>query len=199
MSLKYLIHRPAAHIGDIADYLDRLSPDHRLHDTRQLGGADQSRLYDLAAEASPITLEHFVPKNRPALREVIHNGKNTLPVFQTFQKRMCRPDGAGDRLFGYNEGFTRAFVGPGYFVVHATAGNPDWERRGAIVVDYVMVPDGPVAPGWPAVVPNSHGLQIVVYNGTRDFMRRVSSHVSIGAAFKGETQMGAFFTLCRED
>jgi len=199
MSVKYLIHRPAARIGEIADYLDRLSPDHRLHEVRQLDGADQARLYELARESPPITIEHFAPKDRPALREVIHEGKNTLPAFQRFQKRMCRPASGEGRLFGYNEGFTRRFLGPGYFVLHATAGNPDWEQRGAIVVDYFMMPDGEVAPGWPSVVPNSQGLQMLVYQGTRDFMRRVSSHVSVGAAYKGEKQMGAYFTLCRQD
>jgi hypothetical protein len=130
---------------------------------------------------------------------MIHDGKNTLPAFQIFQKRMCRPAADDARLFGYNEGFTRALLGPGYFVVHSTAGNAAWEARGAVVVDYFMVPDGPVAPGWPAVVPNSRGLQVLVYDGTRDFMRRVSAHVSIGAAFKGERQLGAYFTLCRAD
>jgi hypothetical protein len=40
---------------------------------------------------------------------------------------------------------------------------------------------------------------MLVYQGTRDFMRRVSTHVSVGAAFKGESQMGAYFTLCRQD
>jgi hypothetical protein len=199
MSVKYLIHRPAAHIGEIAAYLDGLAPDHRLHEVRQLGGADQARLYDLAKDGPPITLEHFVPKDRPTLREVIHEGKNTLPAFQLFQKRMCRPSDGSDRLFGYNEGFTRALLGPGYFVTHPTAGNPDWEERGAIVVDYFMMPDGEVAPGWPRVVPNSQGLQMLVYQGTRDFMRRVSAHVSIGAAYKGEKKMGAYFALCRQD
>jgi hypothetical protein len=199
MSVKYLIHRPAAQIGEIAAYLDGLAPDHRLHEVRQLGGADQARLYDLAKDGPPITLEHFAPKDRPTLREVIHEGKNTLPAFQLFQKRMCRPSDGADRLFGYNEGFTRALLGPGYFVTHSTAGNPDWEERGAIVVDYFMMPDGEVAPGWPRVVPNSQGLQMLVYQGTRDFMRRVSAHVSIGAAYKGEKKMGAYFALCRQD
>jgi len=199
MSLTYLIHRPATSIQEIAEYLDRLSPDHRWHEVRQLGGSDQARLYELAESAPPITLEHFAPPDRPDLREVIHDGKNTLPVFQTFQKRFTRPGDGSARLFGYNEGVTRALLGPGYFVVHSTAGNADWERRGAIVVDYFLGPDGPVAPGWPKVVPNSQGLQMLVYQGTRDFMRRVAKHVSIGAAYKGEKKLGAFFALCRQD
>ena len=30
-------------------------------------------------------------------------------------------------------------------------------------------------------------------------MRRVSQHVSIGAAYKGEKPLDHYFTLCRED
>ena len=56
---------------------------------------------------------------------------------------------------------------------------------------------------WPApaiIKPNSSGLQVLVYHKTRDYMRRVSSHVSIGAAYKGESdkEMGAYFVLCRD-
>ena len=47
--------------------------------------------------------------------------------------------------------------------------------------------------------PNSEGLQRFIYMGTRDFMRRVSEHVSIGAAYKGEKPLDHYFTLCRED
>lgn len=199
MSLVYLIKRGATDVGEIAAYLDGLSPDHRLHETRQLGGAEQARLYDLAAAAPPITLDHFVPAAVPALREVIHDGKNTLPAFTIFQKRFCRPTDGDGRVFGYNEGMTRPLLGPGFFVAHPTAGNPEWERRGAVVVDYYLVPDGEVASGWPRVVPNSQGLQVLVYHQTRDFMRRVSQHVSIGAAYKGEKKLGAYFCLCRHD
>jgi hypothetical protein len=198
MSLVYLVHRSGTRIDEIAAYLDGLSADHRWHEVQQLARRDQERLYELAGAGPAITLDHFVPAAEPALREVIHDGKNTLPVFQTFQKRFCRPSADGDRLFGYNEGITRPLLGPGFFVAHPTAGNPEWERRGAVVVDYFMVPDGEVAPGWPRVVPNSHGLQVLVYHQTRDFMRRVSAHVSIGAAYKGEKKLGAYFALCRQ-
>jgi hypothetical protein len=90
-------------------------------------------------------------------------------------------------------------VGPGYFVLEATKGNTNWEPRGAWVVDYFQHPDGPVASGWPRVRSNREGLQVLVYYGTRDFMRRVSQHVSIGAAYKGEKPLDHYFTLCRED
>ena len=200
MSLQYLISRSGAQIAEISDYLDGLTQEHRLYEIRTLAGKEQARLYDLAADSEPLTLLHFVPADQGTLKPVIHTGRNTLPVFRDFEKRFTRPERGEDRLFGYNEGFTRAFVGPGYFVAHPTAGNPLWEARGAIVVDYFLGPEpGEKLPmGWPEVLPNSHGVQRLVYYHTRDYMRRVSSSISVGAAFKEEKAMGAYFILCRE-
>ena len=198
MSLSYLIKRSAS-MTEIGDYLDGLDHGHRLHDVRACTPKDQDRLWSLAATSPPLTLEHFVPAGVSDQREVIHHGKNSLPVFTNFQKRMCRPAGEDGRLFGYNEGVTRHIIGPGCFVVHPTAGNADWETRGAVVVDYWMTPDGAVDPHWPRVIGNEVGLQRLVYHQTRDFMRGVSSHVSIGKAWKKEKAMPAYFVLSRED
>jgi hypothetical protein len=79
-----------------------------------------------------------------------------------------------------------------------TAGRPEWEARGAVVIDYFQIPDGPVPAGWPPVIPNTKGLQRFVYHRTRDFMRRVSTHVTIGAAFKEEKSLDHYFILCRQ-
>jgi hypothetical protein len=124
-----------------------------------------------------------------------------------FQKRLCRPGPTdhptdGTVLYGYNEGPLRRLIGPGYFVAaettgSATADNPSWAERGGVVVDYFQVPDGEVAPGWPRVVPNEKGLQRNVYHQTRDFLRRVSSHVTVGAAYKNEDPLDHYFILCR--
>ena len=198
MSLSYLIHRGAP-MADIGEYLDGLDHGHRVHEVRVLTMKDQDRLWSLAATSQPLTLEHFVPPEVPDGREVIHHGKNSLPVFTNFQKRMCRPSGEDGRLFGYNEGVTRHLLGPGFFVVHPTAGTPAWAPRGAVVVDYWLVPDGAVDPHWPPVIGNDVGLQRFVYHQTRDFMRGVSAQVSIGKAWKKEKPMPAFFVLCRED
>src|SRR5262249_14884920 len=103
----------------------------------------------------------------------------------------------GGRLFGYNHGPSEKVIGPGYFVAYATRGRATWEARGAVVIDYFQVPDAAVAPGWPAVVANERGLQRFVYHHTRDFMRRVSAHVAIGAAFKEERPLDHYFVLCR--
>lgn len=198
MSLSALISAGES-IQKIADYLDQLPADARLNETMALGRAEQSKLWTLAASAEPLTLDHFVPASTPDRTEVIHHGRNTLPLFTRFQKRFARPTDGSQRLFGFNEGATRALIGPGCFVTVPTAGNAAWTERGAIVVDYFQVPDGPVPDGWPKVVTNSTGLQFFVYRHTRDFMRRVSSHVSIGHAWKGESEMTiAYFMLCRE-
>ena len=199
MSLTALIDDPAAPIADITRHLDRLEPEARWAELMDLGRSRQRTLYEKAAHAAPIDLRHFVGDAGPR-QEVIHEGLNTLPLpapFRRFQKRFCRPDAGADRLFGYNEGPTRRFVGPGYFVTIPTAGRPAWQARGAVVVDYFQVPDAAVADGWPPVLDNAVGLQRFVYFQTRDFMRRVSAHVSIGAAFKRERPLDHYFILCR--
>jgi len=126
--------------------------------------------------------------------ELINYGKNSLPVFTHFEKRMCRVPGEPDKVYGYNEGQTRPFVGPGYFVAH------DFPERGEVGIDYRMVPpDGaPLPEGWPKVKPNEKGVQMFVYAGMVDYMRRVSSTVTTVRAFKGgEKDLGHTFLLCR--
>ncbi|HKE19882.1 MAG TPA: hypothetical protein VKB80_33645 [Kofleriaceae bacterium] len=201
MSLTILIDDPGADIGAIARHLDRSDPAERSAEVLALGRDRQRMLYEKAAAAPALDLDHFVGR-AGARVEVIHDGLNTLPLpprLRRFQKRFCRPERGGARLFGYNEGPTRKVVGPGYFVALATDGRPHWQTRGAVVIDYFQVPDGAVAEGWPAVVANDWRLQRFVYHETRDFMRRVSSHVSIGAAFKRERPLDHYFVLCRRD
>lgn len=201
MSLREMV-RSGAPIGDIAAWLDELDAETRASESVSLGRADQRALWELAAASAPLTLADFVLPSTDARVEVIHEGRNTLPVFKRFQKRFCRPVDDDTRLFGYNEGVTRGIIGPGFFVAHATDDDPaEWQERGAVVIDYFLVPDSndQVVEGWPKVKPNSSGLQMFVYNRTRDFMRRVSSHVTIGAAYKVEKPMNSWFTLCRAD
>lgn len=196
-----MIDDERAAIAEIGAYLDGLGGEERWREVGGLGRARQRMLYEKAAHAAPIGLAHFVGE-AAAREEVIHDGVNTLPVpapLRRFQKRFCRPapNGHGARLFGYNEGITRRVIGPGFFVAIETAGRPAWTARGAVVVDYFQVPDGEVAAGWPRVVDNHWRLQRFVYDQTRDFMRRVSAHVSVGAAFKRERPLDHYFMLCR--
>ncbi|MBL8626547.1 MAG: hypothetical protein JNK64_34845 [Myxococcales bacterium] len=195
-----LIADPATDIAAIARHLDGLDARARAAEVLGLDRARQRTLFEKAAAAAPIDLAHFVGDAAAGV-EVIHDGRNTLPLpgpLRGFQKRFCRPADGSARLFGYNEGPTRRVVGPGYFVAVPTAGRPAWQARGAIVVDYFQIPDGPVAAGWPPVVANDWRLQRLVYHHTRDFMRRVSRHVSIGAAYKEERPLDHYFVLCRQ-
>lgn len=187
-------------MAEISVALDDMGHDERLRAVRSLNAADLANLYERAQECDAVTMDHFVPSDAPELTEVIHYGLNSLPAFRTFQKRFCRStDRRGQRaIFGYNEGVTRPLIGPGFFVTHPTQGVEHWESRGAVVIDYHLAPDGPLSCTWPHFKPNDHGLQHFVYHRTRDFMRRVSEHVSIGSAFKDEKQINAYFVLCRE-
>ncbi len=200
MKLATLVAEPFGNHRHIAEYLDGLDHWDRVNETRSLGRAQQRRLWDKAADNAPLTLDDFVPASVEPLKEVIHEGRNTLPLpnaFRNFQKRFCRPADTNDGMYGYNEGATRPLIGPGYFVAVRTEPTPAWHTRGAIVIDYFQVPSGPVVSGWPKVVPNQKGLQVLVYNGTRDFMRKVSTHVTIGAAYKGENPLDHYFMLVR--
>lgn len=199
MTIASLIADPAADVAAIARHLDALAPDARAAEVLALSRAAQRTLYEKAAAAAPLDLAHLVGTAAPGV-EVIHDGRNTLPVptpLRRFQKRFARASADGPRLFGYNEGPTRRVIGPGYFVAYPTAGRPAWQARGAIVVDYFEVPDGPVPAGWPPIVDNAWRLQRLVYHHTRDFLRRVSTHVAIGAAYKDERPLDHYFVLCR--
>jgi len=201
MNLSQLILSGRVTIEEISASLDAQGPTERVDALRGLDRSAQRVLYEKACLTPALTLEHFVPADRGARLEVRHVGHNSLPLpggLRNFEKRFCRPDDGSSRLFGYNEGTIRPVIGPGYFVVVETSKRTDWKGRGSVVIDYFEIPDQDVTPGWPRVVPNHRGLQRLVYFQTRDFMRRVSSHVSIGAAYKKDKPLDHYFTLCRE-
>jgi hypothetical protein len=202
MQLTELLERPVTRISEVAEWFADRPFIERREALFSLDRAGQRRLYAVAAQAEAITLADLVPATRGDRMEVRHHGRNTLPVlkaFRTFEKRMCRPADGTDRLFGYNEGASVKWFGPGYFVAYVVRDNPVWSARGDVVVDYFQVPDGAVTDGWPPVVPNEKGLQRLVFAGTRDFLRRVTDGVSIGAAYKGERALDHYFVLARDD
>jgi hypothetical protein len=66
------------------------------------------------------------------------------------------------------------------------------------VVDYrVLPPDKPAA--WPKIIPNSARLSRFIYNGTVDYLRRVSKNVVIGRAYRRDKPMDAWFALVRRE
>lgn len=187
----------------IARHLDALEPADRLAQSLDLGRADQAALFELGADLPPIRLSHFVPDDVAPAVALHHVGRNTIPVpryFQGFEKRFAKIPGDEDELTGYNHS-AAWFITPGYFVAMETDVRPDWRAFGGVVIDYHRVPEpGVVLPsGWPAVVPNSMGLQRFVYHETRDYMRKVSDHVSIGRAAKDDKLLDFWFVLCRQD
>jgi hypothetical protein len=201
VDLTRLIWDDSVGIDELGAALDAADPEVRRTAARALDRADQRALYRKAKAASPLTLAHFVPGDRAPLEQVRHYGRNTLPTpgnLRLFEKRFCKPSDGSNRLFGYNESPFLGLIGPGFFVAVTTETHPSWVERGAVVIDYFQTPDGPVASGWPPVVPNTKGLQRFVYNKTRDFMRKVSTHVSIGAAYKVEKALDHYFILVRE-
>jgi hypothetical protein len=197
MTLTDLV-RSDAKSAEISAHLDDLSEARRLDELYALSGSDQARLYGLVADTAPLDLDFFVPPEVGENRQVIHYGKNSQPLFRNFEKRWMRPPNEAEVLWGYNETWVRPAIGPGYFVAHPTD-NGGSDERGAVVVDYFQVPHTtPEIAGWPSVRPNSSGLQMFIYNKTRDYLRRVSDACSIGVAYRLESKVMGYFVLCRQ-
>jgi hypothetical protein len=181
--------------AEIADFLDRLSPDERVAAVRATGRSAQRRLYAAVAGHEAVRLADLVPPGRRALETVRHFGRNTLPAFTAFEKRFCRPPdedpAAPTALWGFNAAALQPLIGPGYYVAYEDV------PHGEVLIDYTRVP--PVAPpGWPALRRNERGLSRFVYGYMVDRLRRVSEHVTIGSAARRGRELGSWFLLCRE-
>ncbi|RAL22896.1 hypothetical protein DL240_08360 [Lujinxingia litoralis] len=178
----------------LARGLDAANHDTRLAFVRSLTPLLQRRLFDACSR--PVTTRDIVPEGVAPLAEVICEGRNTLPVFRNFQKRFCLPSAEHTPdnrrvLWGYNHQTFSGITGPGYFVAY------DDDRHGELVIDYRELP--PERPGsWPAILDNRARLGRFVYAGMVDRLRGVSTHVTIGRAFKANP-MNAWFALVRVD
>ncbi len=178
-------------IDGIASHLDSLDHEARVREVRSLSRSAVPDLFERAA-GRPVGLDHFVPPEVPTGTPVRHHGINSLPLFRKFEKRFVRPAGSG-RLWGYNHQAMGFVTGPGYFVVEEAA--PGQE----LAIDYYQVPDGPPPAGWPPVRRNETFPTSLVYGYMKDFMRRVSRHVSVGRAHKKGVPQKAWFVLVRQD
>lgn len=176
----------------VESYLSEIDAARRKREVLSLGRGHQRRLFDAAEGYRPIELTHLVPADTPDLREVQHDGLNTLPAFRNFAKVFTRPEESAGELWGYNRNpaLLETTVGPGYFVAH------DHHVPGELLVNYLMLPPRGL-PGWPPVIPNSARLSRFVYHGMQDVLRGVSEHVSIGRAQKGGRFLPAWFVLVR--
>ena len=191
MTIHKFLSRVSPDLAALADFLDHLAPPARLRQVRSLGAREQANLFDAAAGFRPVHLTDFVPAGTPPFHEVIHHGRNSLPTFRFFEKRFCLPEARTDELWGYNEWTFRALTGPGYFIARQAS---EFE----VAIDYYEVP--PARPAsWPPILPNSARLSRFIYYQTRDFMRGVSRHVTIGRATREGKAVDNWFVLCRAD
>ncbi len=188
---------PTIDLERLAEVLDGLGHEGRVHTTRTWNKRRQAAIFE-AAKGRSIDLDFLVPPSMGPLVEVIHDLHNTLPLFSDSQKRFCRlPEGEEFKVAGYNHASTNPMTGPGYFVVReAEAG--DGDHVGELAIDYTKLPKHKPA-GWPEIRDNNGGIGSLVYGNMIDYMRKVSTHVSIGRATKKGKTMDAWFTLVRKD
>lgn len=179
-------------IDAFANLMDGIGHDERVKVTHAMGRKDQKAMWLLSKGYRPIALKDLVDTAKPFV-QVRHIGKNTLPVFTKFEKRMCRPEQQGkqEQLMGYNWGSSQPLVGPGYFVAYYN------EKTAEVDIDYRMVPTSKPA-DWPEIKSNNSGIGKLVFGNMVDSLRRISEHVTIGSAAKNGKPMGSWFVLCRE-
>ena len=185
---------PTIDLKRLAELLDGLGHEGRVHTTCTWDKRKQAAIFEAAKGFHPIDLEAIVPSSVGALVTVSHYGHNSLPSpLSRFIKHFTRIEGS-EALGGYNEQSMAPLTGPGYFTVT----NGDGEHVGEVVIDYTKVPTSKPA-GWPAIVGNDGFISGIVNGGMIDYVRGISTHVSIGAAFKNGTSRNEFFTLVRKD
>jgi hypothetical protein len=189
--------RSVVDLAALGEAFEAAPPRERVRITESIDGRGQAKLWDVTA-GRDVTIAELVPPEHTALRPVIFHGKNSLPAFTRFQKRFCRPspEVRRDELWGYNYqpvGWLAPLTGPGYFVAYDTADGP-----GRVAIDYTRIPaDKPRE--WPEIHDNTYRLSRFIYNGTIDYLRRVSEHLLIGRATRAGRDMPNWFLLCRED
>ena len=192
-----LLGRPTLDLEEFAAAFESASPAERVRITESIDGKGQAKLWDAAAGRG-VTIAEMVPASLGPLRPVIFHGKNSLPLFTRFQKRFCRAADGRDELWGYNYqpvGWLAPLTGPGYFVAYDTTGPG---APGGVAVDYTRIPTGKPST-WPEIHDNTYRLSRFIYNGTIDYLRRVSEHLLIGRATRAGKDMPNWFLLCRED
>ncbi|MCA9554367.1 MAG: hypothetical protein KC933_30305 [Myxococcales bacterium] len=175
-----------ARAEDISAHLDALGPAERVRECMALPGNLQPALFELAKGSSKLDVHDFV--GQPCLT-AIYELKNNLPVFNISQKRFYRPEEG--EVVGYNHttGLAATFAGPGYFF----AVNGD---DGELVFDYTRLPT--LQPeGWPEIRPNTGLIPGLTYGEMLDYVRQVSAHTVIGAAYRKGKPRNAYFLLTR--
>jgi hypothetical protein len=186
--LTSLVASETTTLAQLAAHLDALDAEGRVREIRQMPGRLQERVWKLAQEAAPLTLDDLVPPGEG--QEVILAGKNSLPMFTWFEKRFTRLSG---KIVGYNDQTMSFVTGPGYFTV---VPGPPPERQKELLIDYTQLPTEKLA-AWPAIKSNSSGLSRFVYHNLHDYLRRVSRDVVIGEATRMGKPMNSWFLIAR--
>ncbi|MBW2495132.1 MAG: SseB family protein [Deltaproteobacteria bacterium] len=194
--LRFLIRDRPISPERIRRFLDERSHEARVAAIRSLSGSELHDLYVAVDGFKPVTLEDLVPPAVEDFATVRHHGKNSLPVFTHFEKRLCRPpctdSEPATELYGYNFQSLASITGPGYFIARESADRPE------VMIDYHSLP--PEHPqGWPPLRSNDRGLSRLVFGFLFDTLRGVSDHVTIGSASRKGRDLGSWFALCRED
>jgi hypothetical protein len=194
MTFRDLLRGPSPDIAAICAHLDALSPQLRLEETMALAGRYQALLYELAKGFRTVTLGDLAPDSTPPMTGVPNEGRNSLYLFTRFKKCFYRPDDPavlGKELWGWNDSgaLVNVTTGPGYYVAYD-------KGEGEVLIDYTRLPPRPPA-GGPRILENSSRLSYFVFNNTKDILRRVSEHVTIGRASRGEKILDNWFVLCR--
>lgn len=116
---------------------------------------------------------------------VVHEGQNSLPLFNAFQKRVMLRQGV---VQGYNHQSMAWITGPGHFLVR-TDGTTSW-------FDYTEVAAS-APPEFPPIRDNTALPGKLVYGGMIDKLRKVGTRALIGAAFRADKPTGDYFMLIR--
>ena len=187
-TLADLLRRNEITLPTISAHLDALTPDERVRQIDMLAGkAMQKRLWQLCADAPPLTMDEIILPGKNEARWV---GRNSMAMFTSVDKRVVRQ---GGDIIGYNHvtGIGGWFGGPGYFTMLPAPG-----RAKELVVDYTKLPTSAPAE-WPAIEPNTKGTHTLVYGYLNDFCRRIADGVFIGAAERKGKFLDIYFTVAR--
>ncbi len=185
---------PTLDLKNVARILDGLGHDGRVHTIGTWTKKQNEQIFEAAKGFRPLDLDFLVPSGVASLVEVIHDGHNTLPFFSHFQKRFVKLEGEDFPIGGYNHQSMQVFTGPGYFGV--TKGDGDHE--GELVIDYSRIPRRKPA-SWPEIQANDGLISSIVNGGMVDYLRGISTHVSIGAPYKNGRHRRQWFALVRRD
>ncbi|MCR4314860.1 MAG: hypothetical protein NUW37_00780 [Planctomycetes bacterium] len=196
-SIRSFVLSDSCTLSELRAQFDAATFEQQVSMMYNLGGYDvQKKIYELAAASEPLTRTQLIPDDYPEAKTVRFVGKNSMALFTTFEKRMCRTQiEGGSGIIGYNHTGWRplmTIVGPGYFIARDC--ESEW---GSACVDYNKVPEH--APHtWPRIIGNEKRLSRFVYNRTIDYLRRVSKDLVIGLATRDGSALPNYFLLVRE-